>query len=390
MIKKIFGYLFSDIANKLYPFFILPYLSYNLSVEDFSIFSTLLVFVNVFSITTLSGIQSKIVIDIAKYGSIDNYLINYFLVHISFFIPIAMFLKLISYFNDINYWYLIVWVYIYSFTLLVCAYFQAKESPFLYGFSINIYSFIVYFSIITGIEFYHDIYYLLNVGFVAILAIMCVILFLSSKKSQYSVNIFHKKNYNIILFAVKQFPHTISNVIRYGFDRFYLSVFLSTSFLGIYNVAVQSAMMMSVIIVSVNRYWFKFRLSSGEEEIKKYERIFSISLIFIFLSFIGFTYLYISMFFSNEYHDSIYISWILLLGFLFQGLYFIKIPIAYKNNNLKIVNVSSIISLVSYVILVVLLGEQYGYYGVAIALVISWILLYLSSLILIKVNFKHG
>ncbi|MEZ9412513.1 lipopolysaccharide biosynthesis protein, partial [Vibrio lentus] len=312
---------------------------------------------------------------------INGYFSSYIIFYLMYFSLVLLF---VTGFN-FNMAVLVIWGGAYSFTLFICSFYQAEGKSFKYGLLINAYSIITFVSILLGVYLQSKPYIIL---IPVLLLYIPVLMFLYLRPKIFDFSIFS----DTVKFCIKQMPHMFANVARYSFDRFYLVTTVSAISLVTYNLAMQAAMMLSVFFVSINKYWFRHSLNyvvKAKGEIKTYV-ILSILVLAISGMFFILSNFYLTMFFSQDYSNAVFLSKILIFGFIFQGLYFVFSPVLYKANLISFINISSVTSFVIYLLGIFFFGEKYQEVGVAIAFVASWFTLFIITFFVSLVEIRRN
>lgn len=379
--KGIFCYLSFDLINKAIPFIALPIIAEILSIEDFSKFSFSLVLVTVMSMAFMSGIQSRIIIDESNHSQVGKlaYLTSFAAVVALYSIvsiPALATLELPS--------GVFLWAALYALVLMMASFYQARAQYIPYGlvtvgYSVFLYSLVFLFTVLKGERISYIELVLFVALFLPVYALGVLILGLrhDGGKVVSRVSIMA-----IFVYCASQIPHVFSNIIRFAFDRFAIaSVDNFASFMAIYNVAMQVAMILSVLLVSCNRYWFRYYMNNWDRLRGNYKFfVFSVlAVVSLAILVYVFSIFYIRSFFSEEFHAATEITPYLILGFCFQGLYFLCVPEIYRQEKLSIINIGSLISVSVYVICCLGFMHLYGHQGIPIAFLFGWFSLFLLT-----------
>ncbi|HGC3628852.1 TPA: polysaccharide biosynthesis C-terminal domain-containing protein, partial [Escherichia coli] len=74
---------------------------------------------------------------------------------------------------------------------------------------------------------------------------------------------------------------------------------------------------------------------------------------------------------------------ILCMAYMFQGLYFLIVNYIYYHDGNKLISIPSVASIAIHIAVAPVLIKHMGYYGAAISLLISWIVLFLFTCVII-------
>ena len=187
---------------------------------------------------------------------------------------------------------------------------------------------------------------------------------------------------DILSFGVPLIAHSIGGIVLALSDRYFLSYFFGNEEVGLYSVSYQVSAMMLLASSSINQAWvpmFYKMLQDGEEE-KATKMIYillflfiSIAVIVYFLEPLIYTY-FIDPKFKNA---QVYSLW-LLLGFLFQSLYFLYTNYLFFYKKTKVLSMITFSGAILNLLLNFVLLKIYGAVGVAYATFITWFIYFIS------------
>lgn len=143
----------------------------------------------------------------------------------------------------------------------------------------------------------------------------------------------------------------------------------------------------SVVVQSLNKFWTPFILKKLKEEnikIKKYYSYFLIFTLLISLSNLIFGYLFILFFMPQSYSNYLYLLPYVCISYFFQGCYFTYINKIYYLGYNKLISLPSITSVLFHILIAPILINYFDLLGAAWSMLISWIILFVTSLILIS------
>lgn len=184
--------------------------------------------------------------------------------------------------------------------------------------------------------------------------------------------------------------HLMAGAMHDSIDRVFLEKYVSMDQLGIYSLGYQIAMVMSVIVASVNKAWQPnyFDLMSSDAHDKAYEnrRMFALWMIGI-----GTTCL-VGMLWANEflilltpkyYHAAAGVVPIIIMGYFFQGMYFFAVSPLFHYKKTKKLPFLTLSSVLVNIFLNLFFVPVFGIYGAAYATLFSFafqvILVYMIS-----------
>lgn len=182
-------------------------------------------------------------------------------------------------------------------------------------------------------------------------------------------------------FGVPIVFHLLAGVMHNSIDRFILEKFVSLEQLGIYTLGYQIGMLMSIVVISVNRAWQPnyFEFMSTNDNIGTYFE--NRRALAFWITFIG-TLCIAGIMWAKEFvilltpptfHNSAGIVPIIIFGYFFQGLYFFAgSPIFYFKKTKFMPFLTGSAAFLN-IILNLLFIPSIGIYGAAIATLISYI-----------------
>jgi len=187
-----------------------------------------------------------------------------------------------------------------------------------------------------------------------------------------------KHTKDILKFGIPLIPHSIGGIILAMSDRYFISFYQGNSEVGLYTVAYQVSALLLLISMSVNQAWspmfFKLMKEKNYNQIKRFITIlfvlFIVSSIFVyFISDFIYNYFVDAKFYaSKEYF------FYLLLGFVFQSLYFLFTNYLFYYKKTSILSAITISGAVLNLILNYIFIKKFGTIGVAYATAITWFL----------------
>lgn len=176
----------------------------------------------------------------------------------------------------------------------------------------------------------------------------------------------------IIKYSFPLIPHSVSGMIMGMVDRIFINNYLSTSLVGVYNVAFQFGNIINIVAIAVNQAlipWFVIRIDKGEKA-----KIVNISTLFIdayclmtlFISL--FSVDIIKVLTTSEYHNSWEVVTPIVFAFYFQGIYYFYVQSLFYDVKAKGTRILPIVTVSAAIINVIgnyFLIPKYGLMGAA-------------------------
>jgi len=190
----------------------------------------------------------------------------------------------------------------------------------------------------------------------------------------------------ILDFSLPLIPHILGGVIIAMSDRYFIVYYAGNEMLAYYTVAYQLSALMLLFSISINQAWspFLFRLlkeSNKFNDTVKYTGLLMIAFL-ILGSVIYVVRDIVFMLFVDEkfYVAKEYFLW-LLIGFIFQSLYFLVTNFIFFKKRTKILARITFLGAILNLILNYFFIQKYDVIGVAYATAITWALFFLVVLI---------
>lgn len=378
MVSKALGYLVFDVSIKLMPFFILPYFSHTLSMTEFKSVSLFIVIIS-FLLTLLPlGVSTKVLLKLTENSDNKLYLPS------AVFFPALLMLILLFFSSKVagivslqseDLRYLVLIAFNLTIGQIIAIRYQAEQKSFIYGSIMFLLQASFYFPLLFFVSTHGSLTNTAN-SFNLCLLFQVVLItgfVVYEKNNSLPKIVFSMSEVKLYsLFIIGILIHILVNSIRFVYDRFFMASMPSDIDFVRYNIAMQVAMILSVLFVSFNRFWSSFYFSN-KSRINTFHYLMGvlfIALASIFVYFFG--YFYITLFFPIEYHLAFELLPFLVVSYLFQGLYLLFSAKLYSEKNFKAINLSSLISLLLSISLMHILYEEYGSTGVAVSVLISW------------------
>lgn len=398
-IKNIFkGVLIYGVTNalkSLVPFFLVPILTLYLTSEEYGVLSMIDVFVLMlmpFISVNCVGAVNVSYFKLDK-DNLKQYISTALLLNTVLFILLSLifyvFKNKIGEFLDIPAQYIILvpffcWVRIIPLLLLVL--FQARLEPFKYA----LYA-VLQAILDLGITFYLVKYTSLTIEgrllgvYFSFFVFGIIGVFVLLKEKLFSFRLFYKKHLKHLLnFGIPLIPHALGATIIAMSDRFFIAHFKGASEVGIYTVAYQIAAVMLLLGTSINQASVPILYKKLKENLRKGSFFFKKLAFVLIVSFVGVTGVvyflsdYLFFYFVDEnFFDAKKYFPFLLLGFLFQVLYFIFTNILFFFEKTKLLAKITFIGASINILLNYFLIRKLGVIGVAYATAITYFLYFL-------------
>lgn len=379
--------------KSLVPFIMLPILTHYLSVKDYGVLSLIetsilfispFVMLNIHSAISVEYFTAKDKDDFAKYVT-NSLIITIFSFLMVFFI-LNLFSKQFSQIIHIDEF----WIKILAFLaflkiipLVVLTIFQSSNQPFkyflfsiflvLFDFTLS-YILIVFCDkgILGRIIGVYGAYFLFSImGFYILYKLRYVVLKIILKFSK-----------QILEYGVPLIAHSIGGIVLAMSDRYFLAYFIDNKIVGLYTVAYQISGIMLLFSMSINQAWrpMLYNLLKNSN-LKKAKQINFILVVIFILSFCILYFiipLIYKILINERFYDSkIFVFW-LLIGFLFQSLYFIYTNYLFFYKKTKLLSVITFSGAILNIILNYIGIKLFGSIGVAYATAITWMFYFLA------------
>jgi len=413
LIKLTFIYAAGNSINKIIPFLLLPILTHYISPEGYGKISIVQIIISFFTVLislNFNGAYLRYYYKLAckdkkrlLFNVIFFTVVNFILLAaVSFFMILFGGVFLSDIFSIDSMWLYVAIVISFSNSImaLILVNFQINKSPIKYSLATISYSFVnIFFSLLLII--YLDYGWEGRIFGILISSILLLIIaFLNYKKERgiridsYDQN-FRKKIYN---FGFPLLPHALSGIILVGVDRVFLANMIGLSSTGVYAVAYQFGMIISIISSSINSAWAPFFFKEMENSkssvfiLIKGVGYIAIALFLIVIVLIFLSKLIILNYLNVEYHDSIKYITLIAWGYFFEGLcIMVSNFILFYNKNIYL-SYSTITAVFLNIILNIILINSMGVYGAALATFISYVVSFIMiaayTVFLIKVKGK--
>ncbi len=191
----------------------------------------------------------------------------------------------------------------------------------------------------------------------------------------------------VILFSSPLIPHALASVLIVMSDRYFLSYYFGAETVGLYAVAYQVSAIMLLIGVVINQVWgpqlYKWLKNKRYSRSEKYGALVALLLVFCALIvFLSESMLYSFLVDEKFYDSKPFFVW-LLLGFLFQGLYFIVSGYLFFYKKTFLLSKITVSMALINLLLNYLMIKEFSAIGVAYATSLTWFLLFIGVLYIV-------
>lgn len=395
LIHSTFIYLISRMIASSIPFLLLPVLTTYLSSEGFgliSMVSTVAAFCVPFVTFNLDGaIQRKYYDDNENIG---EYIGNCVLIVLLFYIIVSVLFLLLN--NQITrlteipkLFVPFIPLYCFSgfFISLILTLWQVREKPYKYGFfqisnTILELSFSIFLIVCLKYNWYGRVF---SMFFINILFASLSYFYL--KKNNLIIFCFNKSKFiHALKFGSGLIPHVIGGSLILLTNRFFITKMVNISETGQFAVAAQIASILSFFTLSFNNAYVpwlykKLKLNSISDKIKivKFTYLYLLLLLVFGVILYFVTPIMFSLFINSKfYYAQKFVPWI-ILGYVFQGGYFMVTNyIFYSEKTYIIATITIIIGLIN-IPLNYFCILNYGSLGAAISFATIFLLFFITT-----------
>lgn len=395
LFKNSFLYVLGDILNKSIPFFMLPILTRYLTPEDYGIISIFTVLVSMFAVFTGLSIHGAINVN---YFKLDKKELKVFIGNcililnistiILFFIIYLFYPFILEKLNiDIEWLFLsIVLAFAQFLTTINLLLWTAEQKPKEYTiYQVSQTLVITSISIILIIGFGMNWEgHLIAVTIGTLLS--SIVSFIFIIKRGYLIFKPNKKYIKDALkFGIPLIPHSLAGWIKTGSDRLILMSILGMTATGIYTVAYQMGMLITIITVAFNKAWtpYLFKILSTSPTIEDKKKIVTFTYIYflvILLLSLFSSYLleYIIPYILGDkfIKSSVFIIYFFIAN-AFQGMYLMVTNYIFYVKKTYILAYVTFTTAIIHIILLYFLIDKDGIVGAAEATLISSIITFI-------------
>lgn len=402
--KDILIYGISNGLQSLVPFFMLPILTSAISAEGYGLLSLIETSVLFLIPFIMLNLEAGILVEFYKVEKkeLNIYITNGILISLSSFLIISIlffithnFIAKILAIPPELILLLPILVILRLIPTIVLVLYQAEQSAIKYlTFSISQ----------TIVDFSLSVFFVMVIkyGYVGRLSSIYLAFFLFTiigifvlyKRKYINYTFSKRKIVEILKFGVPLIPHTIGGIIIIMSGRYFISYFKGNSLVGLYTVAYQIGGLVLLFSRSVNQAWSPILFNLLKE--KKIDNAFKITkiLFVLFILVCGVVFLS-SNFLFNILVNKSYIGAkeyfpFLLLGFLFQSLYFLFANFIFYSKKTEFLAMITFSGALLNLILNYILIKIYGVIGIAYSNAITWFFFLLLVFMVFKRKFLNN
>jgi len=377
MKKDIILYALSTFINKGYILIFFPFLTVLLSLEDFGIWSLIIIVSNllipIISFNTSASILREGSEDVSR----GMYLLKQFFVLTIIF---NIFIIIVLYLLTIENWiiYSMIIAFFEALLLLVITYYRVLEKAGVYFFVNFIKIAFLFALVLYAKENNFTLYQLLDYHILVLLIYtlgVCIFTFIVLKIKDKRILINQP-----LLFSLALIPHGLSQWIMSSSDRVIIKYMLGSREVGIYslayNISLTLMLINSAIALVLPTYliknYQKWKREEYDNKIIKVYTIFSISLFILILSI----YQVDKMFFNilGYYGEEMFfLILIIYIGIYLFGLYYFYANYLFFHKKALVISKTTFRVAIMNIIFTILFSFVFGILGAAIATLISYI-----------------
>ncbi len=335
--KSTILYTLSALINAAIPFLLIPFLTDRFSPENYGKIAMAAIAINI--LTPLIGFSAHGAIHRRYFDNHPNfprYIGNaFFLLLISSLIILIIILVFKSILIDLLVIPLNVLFYIYFIaigqfiTMIALVVWQARNEPIPYAIFqilLSISNLGMTFILICSYNMNWEARILAQLLSIVLFSIIAIVAILKEKNI---ILEFNKEDIKDILnFSLPLIPHTLGGLAIAFTDRFLISKMIGISETGLYTLAFQIGSILNILNNSfINAYvpWFYSKLNQDSESekirlVKITYLYFCIQLLIVLIGVIAMPILF-KIFIPNSYQSSSILSFGILLGYAFNGMY---------------------------------------------------------------------
>ncbi len=342
LFKKTSIYALSSVIRNAVPFLILPVLTRYLTPSDYGIVATFQIVLAIAVVLVSLNMQGAVSVNFFKLNKKDlkDYLGNIiFIEFLSFILILGLIFfaggYLLRFTKLPQIWLLIVILAALCRSIIAVnlTLWQVEQKALAYGlFQILQTVFDVSFSLVfvVALSFKWQGRLLGIVISSIIFGMLSILLICKKWHLTFSLNKDHIKD--ALLFGLPLVPHSLSRWIQTSIDRFFISLMVGVSAMGIYVVGYQVGMIIGILAMAFNQAWYPFLFEKLKEnkyatkvKIVKFTYIYFLVIIILALMLSFFALPLLSFFVGKAFYSAHrYVFWI-ALGYAANGMYFMVV-----------------------------------------------------------------
>lgn len=396
-LKDSVTYTLLQLINKAVPFFLLPFVLHNVSKEDYGIYAlflaTELSLQPFLSLNTEGALNRHFFdkdIDYTKYFSSVLLMILFNVVTIFFFGYI--FSSGISLLTGLTAKYVILVVLSSGMNILISiglVLFRNIKKVFLYAIYLLANSISLFGLMIVLTYYYHNDYGLILSRFVVAFVFSIAALAIVFKLGYFRLVLQVKYWWKALAYSLPTMLHTISAFVFSASDKFLINKYIGASEVGVYSAFLQLASVVGVLGTAFNTAWVPWlfehlnkREAGVDRLIVKMSYLLKLAFLVVTLVAIVILYVAVDFFFPASYVQYKYLIVMFVLGYCFQGWYFVVAPYIYFSEKTIFVSVISIFVAIFNLVFNLVFIPVWGIKGAAYSMCLSWLLLYMFNFLM--------
>jgi len=412
--KNSFGFSIGMILTHAIGFFLLPIYTRYLTPEDYGIISIAAVVSAIFSIICIFGLGNAISRFFFDYCN-DPYELREYLsticitvLSVSFCLTIILYLFGEPFFAIFfpgvplyPYIGLALWTTFFGIPLNFAYYIlRVRERSFLYSF-LNISKFIIttILIIIFVVIYLEGALGSLKGQLIAALVFFIVAFILLRNDLGLCFNFSKLKE--SFFFGLPIVPHELASWLSSMVDRIFLTQYTTLATVGLYSLGYQFGAILSFITTAINMAWVPYFFSTAKELGERARPTFALLtsyymmfILFVALGIILFAEDVIYIMTTPEYYGSVEVVPIIVLSFVFGGMYYMVVNQLFFLKRTAYVMYSTVIAAIINVCLNIILIPLYGMIGAGLATAVSYgcsfIFVYYFSNKLFPISYEYG
>lgn len=389
--KNTILYTMGSMMTPLIGFIMLPIYTNYLVPSEYGVMTTvqsLVGMIQIFLLLSLNGAVTRFYYDfIDDHDKQKEYLGSIFFFVFLFSAMISLLMLIFSdaiggfLFSSIPinpyYYYMIVLSWVSALLALPLALLRAQEKAgsfvlvnMIKAFTIMLLS--IYFIIIKGFGVDSVLLSQIMVSIVVVIYLYAKHFYLLKLKMNF------KLIKNSLIFSLPLLPHVASTWIINSSDRVVLEKFVTLDQIGIYALAVQVSMILSLFYVSVNNAlvprYTKLKKDNQHSQADRLLKIFLLIVIVFGVLAIPIGMLGAKFLSSNDYNDAIWLIPLLIIGQIIKGFYFIPAAKLFYIKKTKAIATSSTLAAIVNIFINISLIPFIGIYGAIVSTILAEIL----------------
>jgi len=217
--------------------------------------------------------------------------------------------------------------------------------------------------------------------------------YISLKLKNISEFRFEKKHVKYSLaYGLPLIPHALSNVILGQFDRIIINQLKGSTDTGLYSFAYQVGMVMSAVVMGMNKSWHPMFCEKMEERkfpgIQNLARNYSNYIFFIAICLVMLSKEIVIIMADEKFYPALNLVPVIIIGYIFQFFYTLYVGYAFYYKKTPLIAVFTVIAGLTNIGLNYWLIPIFGYPAAAFTTLISFIVLFILHYLNVKYLLK--